>query len=339
MTAPLARKPLFAGGPEVSRLCLGTMMFGDQSDEAESGRILDGFLSAGGDFIDTADTYAGGESERILGRLLEGRRSDVLLATKLGNAIKGVSGSGGISADWMARAAEDSLDRLRTDFIDLYYLHRDDDVTSLEECIGAMGALIAAGKVRHWGFSNFRPWKIAEMVRVADALGVPRPVVAQPYYHMLNRVAETDLLPACAHFGIGVVPYSPLARGVLTGKYRDGAPEGSRAARGDARMMETEFRPETVAAANRATDHAHATGRDPAALAVQWVLANKTVSSVLIGPKSVEQLQGYLDVMGASYDAEDERALSAICASGHTPAPGYSDPRYPLRGRVTAFGD
>ena len=272
--------------------------------------------------------------ERILGRLLEDRRGDVLIATKLGNAVRGVSGSGGISAAWIAKAAEDLLARLRTDVIDLYYLHRDDDVTPLEECVGAMGALIAAGKIRHWGFSNFRPWKIAEMVRVADGLGVPRPVVAQPYYHMLNRVAETDLLPACAHFGIGVVPYSPLARGVLTGKYRDGAPEGSRAERNDTRMMETEFRPETIAAANLAVDHARATGRDPAALALQWVLANRAVSSVLIGPKNVAQLQGYLDPMQVDYTGADERALSAICASGHTPAPGYSDPRYPLRGRM-----
>jgi len=338
MTDPLPRKPLFDGGPEVSRLCLGTMMFGDQSDEAESGRILDGFLAAGGNFVDTADAYVGGESERILGRLLEGRREEVILATKLGNPVTGVDGSGGISAAWIARAAEDSLDRMRTDVIDLYYLHRDDDVTPIGESVAAMGALIAAGKVRHWGFSNFRSWKIAEMVRVADTLGVPRPVVAQPYYHMLNRVAETDLLPACAHFGIGVVPYSPLARGVLTGKYRDGSPEGSRAARGDARMLETEFHPETVAAANLSADHAAATGRDPAALAVQWVLANKAVSSVLIGPKSVEQLQGYLAAMPVAFTEADERALSAICASGHTPAPGYSDPRYPLRGRMTAFG-
>jgi aryl-alcohol dehydrogenase-like predicted oxidoreductase len=338
MTDPLPRTRLFNGGPEVSRLCLGTMMFGDQADEAESARVLDGFLAAGGNFIDTADTYAGGESERILGRVLRERRGDVLVATKVGNPIKGVDGSGGISASWIAKAAEDSLGRLRTDVIDLYYLHRDDDVTPFEEYVAAMGELVAAGKIRHWGFSNFRPWKIAEMVRVADALGVPRPVVSQPYYHMLNRVAETDLLPACAHFGIGVVPYSPLARGVLTGKYRNGPPEGSRAARGDVRMMETEFRPETVAAASLAEDHARATGRDPAALALRWVLANRAVSSVLIGPKNVAQLQGYLDAMAVDYTEADERALSSICASGHTPAPGYSDPRYPLRGRMTAFG-
>jgi aryl-alcohol dehydrogenase-like predicted oxidoreductase len=220
--------------------------------------------------------------------------------------------------------------------IDLYYLHLDDNVTPLEESIGALGELIAAGKVRHWGFSNFRAWKIAEMVRVADNLGVARPVAAQPYYHMLNRVVEMEYLSACMHFGIGAVAYSPLARGVLTGKYRGGAvPEGSRAARKDTRMMETEFREETIAAANRAADHATGTGRDPVGLAIQWVLANEAVASVLMGPRTLAQLETYLDAVTTDYTAEDETLLSALCASGQTPVAGHADPRYPYRGRVT----
>ena len=220
-------KPLFADGPAVSRLCLGTMMFGNQSDEAESARILDAFLAAGGNFIDTADTYSGGVSEEFIGRNLGDRRADCVLATKVGNVVEGVQGSGGLSPGWVMQAAAMSVERLRSDVIDLYYLHADDNVTSLDETIGALGDLIAAGTVRHWGFSNFRPWKIAEMVRVADRLGVARPVACQPYYHLLNRTAEADTLPACRHFGFGVVPYSPLGRGILTGKYRDGTPEGS----------------------------------------------------------------------------------------------------------------
>ncbi len=332
----LPRKPLFDGGPEVSRLCLGTMMFGDQTDADEAGRILDAFLEAGGDFVDTADQYADGRSERILGQLLRDRGMPCLLATKLGNKVPSVEGSGGLSAAWVRRAAEASLDRLGVDAIDLYYLHLDDDETPLDETIGALGELISAGRVMHWAFSNFRAWKIAEMVRVADQLGVPRPVVAQPYYHMLNRMAEIDYLPACRHFGIGVVPYSPLARGVLTGKYHGGSmPEGSRASRADPRLMETEFRPETIAAAGHAVDYARASDRDPAALAIQWVLANEIVSSVLIGPRTLEQTRGYLAAASVAYDAADETALSALCASGHTPAVGYSDPRYPYRGRVT----
>lgn len=337
MTA-IPRKPLFQGGPEVSRLCLGTMMFGAQTDEAEAGRILDAFLDAGGDFIDTADQYADGRSERMLGQLLRDRGTPCLVATKLGNKSKSIPNSGGLSARWVREAAAGSLERLGIETIDLYYLHLDDNATPLEETIGALGELIAKGQVRHWGFSNFRAWKIAEMVRVADRLGVPRPVVAQPYYHMLNRVSEIDYLPACQHFGIGVVPYSPLARGVLTGKYHGGAvPEGSRAARADPRLMETEFRPETIAAAGLAVDYARASERDPAALAIGWVLANDIVSSVLIGPRTLEQTQAYLAAATTTYDSADETALSALCPSGHTPAIGYSDPRYPYRGRVTTF--
>ncbi len=336
----LPRKPLFADGPEVSRLCLGTMMFGDQTDKDEAGRILDAFLEAGGDFIDTADQYAGGRSEEFLGRLLHARSAECFVATKVGNKVAGDAQSGGISAAWIATAVERSRARLGREVIDLYYLHLDDNETPLEETIGALGALISQGAIRHWGFSNFRSWKIAEMVRVADHLGVPRPVAAQPYYHMLNRMPEIDYLPACQHFGIGVVPYSPLARGVLTGKYRGGdVPEGSRAARADPRMMETEFRPETLEVATQAVAHADATGRDPAGLAVQWVLANQIVTSVLVGPRTEAQMRSYLDAAQVGYGAKDEMALSALCASGHTPVVGYADPRYPFRGRVTTFGD
>lgn len=334
----IPRKALSSEGPEVSRLCLGTMMFADQTDETEAARILDAYFEAGGDFIDTADTYVDGETERMLGRLLRERRKSCFLATKVGNPLKTDPKSGGTSRQWIARAAEDSLDRLQSNVIDLYYLHIDDNVTPLEETIGALGELIAADKVRHWGFSNFRAWKIAEMIRVADNLGVARPVAAQPYYHMLNRVVEMEYLPACMHFGIGAVAYSPLARGVLTGKYRgDVVPEGSRVARKETRMMETEFRKETIGAANRAADHAIATGRDPVGLAIQWVLANEAVASVLIGPKDLAQFKAYLGAVTTDYTAEDEDMLSALCASGQTPVAGHSDPRYPYRGRVTKF--
>lgn len=332
----IPRKALFPGGPAVSRLCLGTMMFADQTEEAEAARMLDAYFDAGGNFIDTADQYTDGQSESMLGRLLGERRQACFLATKVGNPLKTNPESGGLSRRWIARAAEDSLDRLRTDAIDLYYLHLDDNVTPLDEVIGTLGELIDASKIRHWGFSNFRAWKIAEMIRVADSLGIARPVAAQPYYHMLNRMAETDYLPACMHFGIGVVAYSVLARGVLTGKYRGGTvPADSRAARKDTRIMETEFREETIAAANRAADHASATGRDPIALAIQWVLANQAVTSALIGPKNLAQLKAYVAAATAPYGEGDEAVLSALCPSGQTPVAGYSDPRYPYRGRVT----
>ena len=330
---PLDKTPLFAGGPAVSRLCLGTMMFGDQTDRDEAGRIVERFMAAGGTFIDTADTYADGRSETMLGALIREMRGEVFLATKVGNAVGDVAGSGGLSARWIARAAEMSLGRLGTDRIDLYYLHREDDRVPLDETVAAIGALLRSGMVAHWGFSNFRPWKIAEMVRLADGMGIARPVAAQPYYHLLNRLAEADTIPACRHFGIGVVPYSPLARGVLTGKYRVGRPAGSRAARADQRIMETEFLPETLALAARAADYAEQRGVEPTGMALRWVLANDAVSSVLVGPKSLSQLDAYLEAAASPYAERDERFLSSLCAPGDTPVPGHHDPRYPLDGR------
>lgn len=334
----LEKRRLFENGREVSSLCLGTMMFGDQTDEAESARILDAFFEAGGNFVDTADTYAKGDSERILGRLLKRRGDECFLATKVGNPVPEIADQGGLAPERILRAADLSLERLDRETIDLYYLHRDDGGIPLDEIITVLGRLIDEGKIRHWGFSNFRPWKIAEMVRICDNLGIARPVAAQPYYHVLNRVVETDYIPACRHFGIGVVPYSPLARGVLTGKYRGEAPEGSRGARGDARILETEFFPETIGLANRAADHAEESGRDPVGLAINWVLANDAVSSVLIGPKTLSQVEAYISAVDAEYTVADEEFLSSLCATGHTPVSGHNDPRYPIDGRRTPFG-
>lgn len=321
-------------GPQISRFCLGTMMFGDQTDEGEARAIIGRFAEAGGNFLDTADSYSGGASERILGRIIQGERDRWIIATKAGNPVTGVPESGGLSARWLRRAVDDSLDRLAIEKIDLYYLHADDEQTPLEDVIGAIGEMLAAGKIAAWGFSNFRAWKIAEMIRIADRLNIARPIAAQPYYHALYRLIEIDYLPACAHFGIGVVPYSALARGVLTGKYNDGVPVGSRAARQDKRMMETEFRPEALEAARAIAEHLKPSGRAMTSFALQWVLANRLISSVLIGPKSVEQLEAYLTAAQEPYSAEDEQFVETLVPSGCSAGQGYSDPRYPYRGRA-----
>ena len=334
MTA-IETRALGAQGAQISRLALGTMMFGDRTGEDEAARIMETYGAAGGNFIDTADAYAAGASERMVGRLVAQWRDRPFIATKGGNKAPGIDDEGGIGPERIMRAARLSRERLGIEQIDLYYLHRDDDVTPLDETIGALGALMNEGAIAHWGFSNFRPWKIAEMVRVADRLGVARPVAAQPYYHLLNRTAEPDLIPACRHFGIGVVCYSPLARGVLTGKYGQGAPEESRAARGDRRMLETEFQPETIARAAKLTGYARSSGRDPAALAIGWVLANQAVTSVLAGPRTKDQLDAYLAALPVSYTGQDEAFLSGLCAPGHIPVPEQDDPRYPIDGRRT----
>ncbi|MEM7496998.1 MAG: aldo/keto reductase [Pseudomonadota bacterium] len=335
MTA-LPRQTLGRSGPVVSRLCLGTMMFGDQTGEVEAGRILQAFFAAGGTFIDTADTYTGGASERMLANLLADAPDDLVLATKAGNPVTGVEGSGGLSPAWLERAVADSCARLKRDRLDLLYLHIDDEKTPRTEVIACLGRLIAEDRIAHWGISNFRAWKMVDMVHLADAAGVDRPIVVQPYYHMLNRGAEQEIIPAAAHLGMGVVPYSVLGRGMLTGKYgADAPPPGSRAARGDARLLENEFRPETMAAARRLAEHARAKGNTAVGYALNWALANRNITSALIGPKSLEQLQGYLAAIREPFDAEDEAFAEEVCPAGRAPAPFYADPKYPYRGRDT----
>lgn len=323
------------GGLAVSPLCLGTMMFGDRTDAAEAGRIVDAAREARVNFIDTADVYAKGESERITGRLIKTDRDRWVLATKVANPMGDDPNRRGTSRKWIMRAIEESLARLDTDYVDIYYLHKDVAETPLEESARAMADLIAAGKVRYFGISNFRGWRISEMAHACRALGVPGPIVCQPYYNAMNRQPENDILPACAHHGIGVVPYSPLARGVLTGKYKpnEAPPEGSRAGRKDKRILETEFREESLAIAQKLGEHASKKGTTPGHLAVRWVLANPIVTSVIGGPRTLEQWQDYVAAVDSKFDAEDEALVDTLVRPGHPSTPGYNDPAYPLTGR------
>jgi aryl-alcohol dehydrogenase (NADP+) len=242
---------------------------------------------------------------------------------------------GGIGRSWLLRGADESLARLRTGHIDLYYLHLDDLATPLEETVDAMGMLIRQGKIRHWGVSNFRGWRIAELVRLCDLAGVPRPVAGQPYYNAVNRMPEVEYLPVCAHHGVGVVPYSPLARGILTGKYRPEVPPdpATRAGRNDKRMMMTEFRKESMVIAQTIREHAEARGRTAIGFALNWVLANPIVSSVIVGPNSQAQLQTYLAATDEGFDGDDEALLDSLVAPGHPSTPGYTDPLFPVTGR------
>jgi len=330
---------LGASGLAVSPICLGTMMFGDRTDAAEAGRIVAAAREAGVNFVDTADQYAKGESERITGKLIASDRDRWVLATKVANPMPPDSADPnrrGTSRKWILRAVDESLVRLGTDYIDLYYVHKDVEATPLEETVQAMADLIRAGKVRYFGISNFRGWRVAETVRVCGLLGAPRPVACQPYYNAMNRQPENDILPACAHYDIGVVPYSPLARGVLTGKYAPGAAPAadSRAGRKDKRILETEFRAESLAIAQKIKAHAERKGMSPGHFAFNWVLANKVVTSVIAGPRTLEQWNDYMGALGRKFDAEDEALVDSLVKTGHPSTPGYNDPAYPMRGRV-----
>lgn len=329
-------RPLGNSNLQVSALCLGTMMFGDQTAAPEATAIVADAHAHGVNFIDTADVYTKGASETMLGGILKGQRNDWVLATKLGNPMAPRVNQGHYSRAWMLRAVDESLARLQTDRIDILYLHRDVNGMNLEEPLRALDALLTAGKIRYWGLSNFRGWRIAEVVHLARQLGMPGPVVCQPYYNLLNRMPEVEILPACAHHGIGVVPYSPVARGVLTGKYLPGAApaEGTRAGRADKRMVETEFREESLVIAQKLKAHAEAKGVSLAQWATAWVLANAAVSSVIAGPRTLAQWQDYLPALDVKLSAADEDLVDALVRPGHPSTPGYTDPAYPLHPRA-----
>ena len=198
----------------------------------------------------------------MVGRAISNSRQNWILATKLANQMGDDPNRGGLSRRWVLQAAEESLKRLGTDYIDIYYLHKEDHSTPLEETVRAMGELIRQGKVRYFGVSNYRAWRVAEICNICDRLGIDRPIVSQPYYNAMNRMPEVEHFPACGYYGLGIVPYSPLARGVLTGKYRpDAAPDkDTRAGRNDKRMMQTEWRPESLQLAQEIKQHAESAG-------------------------------------------------------------------------------
>ncbi|MBV9978585.1 aldo/keto reductase, partial [Bradyrhizobium sp.] len=261
-------------GLKVSPICLGTMMFGGPTDEATSSRIVARAHEAGINFIDTADAYSKGGSEEMVGRAISNNRPGWILATKLANPMGDDPNRCGLSRRWVLQAAEESLKRLGTDYIDIYYLHKEDHATSLEETVRAMGELIRQGKVRYFGVSNYRAWRIAEICNICDNIGIDRPVASQPYYNAMNRMPEVEHFPACGYYGLGIVPYSPLARGVLTGKYKVDAPpdKETRAGRNDTRMMQTEWRPESLKLAEIIKQHAESNGITAGQFAVSWVL-------------------------------------------------------------------
>ena len=330
-------RKLGRSGVKVSPLCLGTMMFGGPTDERDSARIMSRAQEAGINFIDTADAYNEGRSEEIVGRAIRAGRDDWVVATKMCNAMGPGPNRSGLSRRWMFQACDASLTRLGTDWIDIMYLHREDHDTPLEETVIAMADLIRAGKVRYFGVSNYRSWRVAEICNICERLGIDRPVVSQPYYNAMNRMPEVEHLPACGYYGLGVVPYSPLARGVLTGKYDpDGPPpEGTRAGRQDMRMMQTEWRRESLVIAQEIRRHAEAKGITPVQFALAWVLNNRLVTTTIAGPRTPEQFEDYLPALDYRFGPDDEELVDSLVATGHPSSPGYNDPAYPIEGRPT----
>lgn len=329
-------KNLGRSGLKVSPLCLGAMMFGGETDLQTSKRIIAKAGEQGINFIDTADVYYGGKSEEVVGKAVAANRDDWVIATKFGFPFASGPNQFGQSRKWIRQSVEASLKRLDTDYIDILYFHRALLDLPLEEGVRAMGELINQGKIRYYGVSNFSGWRIAEMCRIADQLGIERPVVSEPLYNIVDRKSEVEQIPSAAHYGLGVVPYSPLARGVLTGKYRAETPPpaDSRAGRGDLRIQQTEWRQESIAIAQKIADYAADRGTNSIAFAIAWVLNNQYISSAIVGPRTEAHWDSYMQSLDFTLTREDEDFINSLVAPGHASTAGYTDPGYPVEGRL-----
>jgi len=292
-------------GVFVSPICLGTMTFGNPVDRDNAIRLVHAALDNGINFIDTADMYEGydrylgspgGIAETILGEALLGRRERAVVTTKVGNSIGGSNYTGqGLSRAHIIHQINASLARLQADYVDIYELHRPDPETPLEESIAVMAELIVAGKVRHWGVSNFSGDQIRDIVRLCDAHGWPRPVVNQPPLNWLKRDEQADSLPTCRELEIAVTPYQPLHGGLLTGKYRRSRPLPA-----DSRAAESSWLDQPDDALFDRLEQfeveAHEARLTPAQYAVRWLLDQPGVTSVVVGVKRIDQLKEIIDV-------------------------------------------
>src|SRR2546421_4084270 len=321
-------------GVQVSELCLGTMMFGawGNPDHDDSIRIVHRALDAGINFVDTADVYSRGESEEIVGKALEGRRDHVVLATKVHGPMGDGPNERGNSRRWIVREVEASLRRLQTDWIDLYQVHRPEPETDVDETLGALTDLVRAGKIRYLGSSTFPAHEIVEAQWVAERRARERFVCEQPPYSILVRGVERDVLPVCERYGMGVIPWSPLAGGWLSGRYRKGveAPESTRAQRIPQRYDLS--RPENRAkldAADALAALADQAGISVIHLAIAFVLRHPAVTAPIIGPRTMEQLESQLGAVDVELDEALLDRIDEIVPPGTNLNPadaGYTPP-------------
>jgi len=306
-------------GLMVSELCLGCMTFGQEADEPTSKEIVGRFLEAGGNFVDTADVYSKGVSEEITGRALKGVRDDVVLATKVRFPMGEGPNDVGLSRKHITQACEDSLRRLGTDYIDLYQVHCWDAATPLEETLSALTDLVRSGKVRYIGVSNFTGWQLMRSIAVSESERLEKFVCLQPQYSLAERNIEREILPVCVEEGLGVIPWSPLGGGFLSGKYRRGEepPEDSRIAGAVESMEEywdrraTERNWATLDVVGRLSEE---TGKSYAQISLNWLLRQNGVSAPIIGARTLEQLEDNLGASGWELTVEQVDELSSASA-------------------------
>ncbi len=316
-------RTLGSTGMQVSPLCLGAMMFGawGEPDHDQSIRIIHRALDAGVNFIDTADVYSGGESEEIVGKALTGgRRDDVILATKFHGKMGDDPNAGGASRRWIVREVENSLRRLKTDWIDLYQLHRPRADTDVDETLGALSDLIHAGKVRAIGSSTFPASQIVEAQWTAERRGRERFMCEQPPYSILVRGVEADVLPTCQRYGMGVIPWSPLAGGWLTGRFRKGQEVASRRSALVPHMYDMELpgNQQKLEATEALAQLAEQAGITLIELALGFVIRHPAVTAAIIGPRTLEHLESQLPAAEVELSDDVLDAIDEIVPPGVT---------------------
>lgn len=296
-------------GLQVSEVCLGTMTFGNEADEATSRAIMDRALEMGINFFDAAHNYNKGATEEIVGRWLPAHRHEIILTSKVFFPSGGGRNDEGISRRNILFSVEKSLQRLQTDYLDILYLHHWDEYAAIEQSLSAMHTLVEQGKVMYCAVSNFSAWQTMKAVAAARAHRYPPIVCTQPMYSLVKRQAEVEILPLAADEQLAVVPYNAIAAGLLTGKYLEG---------GAGRLTETEMyrqrydNPQYVETTRRFVAHAKAQGHSPAALAVAWVMAHPLVTSTIVGARNLEQFNDTLACVDIRLNPEQRREITAL---------------------------
>jgi aryl-alcohol dehydrogenase-like predicted oxidoreductase len=319
-------RPFGRTGLMVSPFTLGTMEFGSKVDETEASRLLNSAVEAGVNCVDTANVYASGRSEEILGRLIGAQRDRLILATKFSVPTEGHDpNSGGTSRRTVIAACEASLRRLGTDYMDIYYIHRPSTQTAIDETLRALDDLVRAGKIRYVGSSGASGWQLVEMLWCAHDLGLNRPVVEQTAYHLLDRRAERDIIPAALTHDTALTVWSPLAGGLLTGKYLGQPPTSSARLSPANEWGAKHFTPQADVAVTALADCANEAGVSLTALSLAWTLQRPGITSIVMGPRTIDQLAGQLAARDVIIDNVLSMRIDEIVPPGGATVPYYLD--------------
>ena len=310
---------------KVSRICFGTMTFGGQTDEPSAARMVDRCLDEGINFFDTANAYTGGKSEEICGRVLRGKRDRVVLASKVSNKVGEGPDMKGLSRAAIRRGIDDSLRRLATDYLDIYYLHLPDYETPIEESLEAMHDLVRQGKVRYVASSNYSGWQVLEMLWIADRRGFTRASVTQPMYNLIARGIEQEYLPMCKQFDISTVVYNPLAGGLLTGKQQSHAPLAGSRFDNNKMYLDRYWHDADFAAVEELKQIASKAGRSLVSLALNWIYHHTMADCMILGASRLEQLEENIRVLGEGpLDKGTLDACDQVWLKLRGPSPKYN---------------